>query len=416
VRHALFVLALVALAAPVAASGDRASKTKAPRTVVAMGWTKSNSYVVRLDARSLKPRSRRLWLNARLNWAWSFSPDRRYLAIGLGTPARIRVVDPRRLKLMRTVPLPPGRLRSVAWLTERTLVAYWLPEIGASGFPRLVFVDPAEARVTRTIELEGWAWNLRADGEKLLMLMGAAGERIEPARIGVVGADGTLRQVTLDRIHLGGEGVPARRAAHPGFAVDPAGRAFVVGGEPGEPVAEIDLAMLGVTYRQPTAKRSLLGRFRDWLEPAAAAKTWPEGSYRSAFWLGAGRMAVTGFDVTRTGPDQVDFSPAGLSIIDTHDWTSEQVDRTTTGVAKVPGTLLATDPIIGKSGLTGYSLDGTRRYKIFDGKPVFVEQTLGETAYIHAGRRAYVVDASSGRVLARRMINHYLLTARHSGW
>jgi hypothetical protein len=112
----------------------------------------------------------------------------------------------------------------------------------------------------------------------------------------------------------------------------------------------------------------------------------------------------------------VDIAPAGLSIIDTHDWTTEQIDRTTTGVTQVPGTLLATDPVVGKSGLTGYSLAGTRRYRIFEGRPVAVEQTLGETAYVFAGRHSYVVNAASGRILGRRMIKHYLLTTNVSGW
>lgn len=417
-RYAVLVLALVALAAPVGATGDRASPAKTPRAVLALGWTKSNSYLVRLDTRSLKPRSRRFWLNGPLNWAWSFSPDRKKLAIGLDRPARVRLVDTSRLRAAGTISIHSGRLRSVAWLTERTLIAYWLPDMGAIGFPRLLFVDPVARRVTRTIELDGWAWNFRLAGQKLVLLL-SADERIEAARLAVVDADGTLRQVTLDRIRLGGEGGEAgeaHRMAHPGVAIDPAGRALVVGSEPGDPVAEIDLGTLSVTYRSPTAKRSLLGRVHDWLEPAAIAKTWPQGGYRSASWLGAGRIAVTGFDATRTGAGEVGIAPAGLSIIDTHDWTTEQIDRTTTGVTQVPGTLLATDPVVGKSGLTGYSLAGTRRYRIFEGRPVAVEQTLGGTAYVFAGRHSYVVDAASGRILGRRMIKHYLLTTNVSGW
>lgn len=417
-RHAVLVLALVALVAPVGATGDLASPTKTPRGVLAMGWTKSNSYLVRLDTRSMKPRSRRLWLNGPVNWAWSFSPDRTKLAIGLDRPARVRLVDTSRLRATGTIPIGSGRLRSVAWLTERTLVAYWFPELGANGFPRLLFVDPVARRVTRTIQLERWAWNLWPVAQRLVLLL-SSDERIESARLAVVDADGTFRQVTLDRILLGGdggEGDEARRAAHPGVAVDPAGRALVVGSGAGEPVAEVDLATLSVTYRSPTAKRSLLGRIHDWLEPAATAKTWPEGGYRSAFWLGEGRIAVTGFDVTRSGTNEVNFAPAGLSIIDTDDWTTEQIDRTTTGVTRVPGTLLATDAIIGKSGLAGYSLEGTRRYKIFEGRPVAVQQTLGETAFVSAGRQSYVVDATSGRILGRRMLKHYLLTTNVSGW
>jgi hypothetical protein len=418
VRHAVLVLALVALVAPVGATGDLASPTKTPRGVLAMGWTKSNSYLVRLNTPSLKPRSRRLWLNSRLNWAWSFAPDRKKLAIGLDRPAQIRLVDTSRLRAVGTIQIHSGRLRSVAWLTERTLIAYWLPDIGADGLPRLLFVDPVARRVTRTIELERWAWNFQPVGQRLVLLL-SADERIEAARLAVVDADGTLRQVTLDRILLGGEGgegSEAPRAARPGFAVDAAGRAFVVGSAAGEPVAEVDLATTSVTYRLPKAKRSLLGRLRDWLEPAATAKTWPEGGYRSALWLGEERLAVTGFDATRTGPSEVDFAPAGLSIIDTDDWTTEQIDHTTTGIAQVPETLLATDPIIGKSGLVGYSLAGTRRYKIFDGRPVYIDQTLGETAFVTAGRQSYVVDATRGRILGRRMLKHYLLTTNVSGW
>jgi hypothetical protein len=41
---------------------------------------------------------------------------------------------------------------------------------------------------------------------------------------------------------------------------------------------------------------------------------------------------------------------------------------------------------------------------------------VGEIAYVSAGRQSYVVDATSGRILGRRTINHYLLTTNVAGW
>ena len=51
------------------------------------------------------------------------------------------------------------------------------------------------------------------------------------------------------------------------------------------PVAEVDLASGRVGYHEVHEPVSLLGRLRNWLEPAAEAKT-AEGAERQAVWVG----------------------------------------------------------------------------------------------------------------------------------
>jgi len=94
VRHVLLVLAFVALAAPVAATGDRAAPLKPGGKVLAVESTKQTSFAVRLDARTLKPVSKRVSLNGFAS-AWAYSPDRRLLAVCI-QKVGIRILDARR--------------------------------------------------------------------------------------------------------------------------------------------------------------------------------------------------------------------------------------------------------------------------------------------------------------------------------
>jgi hypothetical protein len=209
--------------------------------------------------------------------------------------------------------------------------------------------------------------------------------------------------VQLDRIQTGfrpeQEMIPPE-ARWPGLAFDPAGRVFLVGtGD--EPVAEVALETLDVTYHRPERKRSFLTRFRAWLEPAAAAKLPITGSSRAALWLGQGRVAVWGDDSAPAGPERVERTPAGLSIVDTNDWTIRTVDPGAWYAAFGGGTLLATD--FG-SELTGYATDGKRRYQLSFKGNVAEVATFGSRAFVALGRAPdrVVIDAGTGRVLGTR--------------
>src|SRR5207253_3469117 len=110
----------------------------------------------------------------------------------------------------------------------------------------------------------------------------------------------------------------------PALAVDPSGkRAAVVGS--GGLVAEVDLDTLAVAYH-PQAARS----------PARAGKAF-EGWHRDALWLPNGTLAVTGMDyqwTVKNGAEEMSGTPAGVTLVDTRQWTSRVVDDGASSLAR----------------------------------------------------------------------------------
>jgi hypothetical protein len=253
----------------------------------------------------------------------------------------------------------------------------------------------------------------QAPGRLVVLL--APHERIGTARLAVVDRTGGVRTVTLDGIRVGTKPGsptdPSSTSVHPGLAVDPErGRAFVV--PAGERLAEVDLATLRVTYRDTSERRSLFARFARWLDPPAQAKSM-NGPMREAVWLGDDTLAVTGVDhseaTTREGTTR-SMLPAGLRLVDTGSWTYRKLDAGISTVSLSRGVLLAngwtfrsngTEAEETHTGLIGYALDGTERYRLFPGRSV--------TFATHAGRgyltvwdggpdtRAFRFDARTGK-------------------
>jgi hypothetical protein len=175
----------------------------------------------------------------------------------------------------------------------------------------------------------------------------------------------------------------------PGLAVDPAGRhAYLVGDGV---VADADLTSLDVSYRTPARPVSLLG------------------PTRTAYWLGDGRIAVAGSDVSGRR-----VRPAGLSVLDTRDWSVRAVDGQATDVRVTRDLLLA-----GRAdGVVAYGLDGERRFRL-PGAP-WVEQVYGGRAYVWNARfdALHVVDLATGRAAGRslRTLPNLLLHTASSAW
>jgi hypothetical protein len=220
-----------------------------------------------------------------------------------------------------------------------------------------------------------------------------------------------LDSISAGRRHPSEADEPPGEHRYPGLAVDAAGgRAYVVGG--GEPVAEVDLRSLAVTYHQPARPISLLGRLRAWLQPAAHAKGPVLGSTRRVIWLGNGRLAVTGED-GRPGRDGVVVHPAGLTLVDTRTWSLETLHRDATTATVAAGSLLASSdgfPDLPGIGLRGYDLDGDRRFHLFTSRAVNVLGHVDERVFVDDGVSTRVVDARTGRVLrAPRSLPHLLV-------
>jgi WD40 repeat protein len=403
-RHALLVLALVALAAPVAATGDRAVPLKPSGRVLAVESTKETAYLVRLDARTLKPVSKRLSLDGFAS-AWAYSPDRRLLAIGI-QKLGIRILDARTLRRVAVIPYWNRGFSQISWPTPRRLIAL---EGG------LVSFDPVTRKRVAMPKLEGDLITARRAAKELVFLVAPPGE-IGTARLVTVEADGSLRSVTLEGIRAGTtfESQPMTgEYRQPGLAFAPDGRAYIVGiGD--EPVAEVDLRTMTATYHRPERRRSLLARLHDWLEPQAHAKLLA-GSARSAMWLGDGRIAVWGSDSVRTGPEQVQTTPVGLSIIDTREWTTELIDAKAQEVGLAAGSLLASGS---DGGVTAYSTTGDLRYRMFEGERVRVGSTFRSLAFVwpRRGERVRILNAPSGRLVGTRRGEPWILHEDFSWW
>jgi hypothetical protein len=219
----------------------------------------------------------------------------------------------------------------------------------------------------------------------------------------------------------------------PGLAVDSrGGRAFVVA--PGL-VAEVDLATLAVTYREPEPAASALARLLGWLDPTAEAKG-ATGPTRSAHWLGGGLLAVTGTDEDvvedANGEQQNRIRAAGLSLIDTRDWRFRKVDEGAADAQVAGDLLLATgssfDPATGAGksiGLAVYGLDGRKRFQRFDGREVWVRHVYAGRAYVDVPltkppwATLRVVDLDTGRVARAergRRLPWLLLDAASGRW
>lgn len=342
---------------------------------------------------------------------WSFSPDRSLVAVARhdgGVVRSLRLVDVARMRVTVDVPIAGGAVGLLAWPARGRVLA--VQEICCDERQQLVVVDVARRRVAARRGLEGTVQRVGRTPRELVLLVAPA-QDIGAARLALVDSRGRLRFVGLARMLAGTKALGRLdfRVERPGLAVDPAGRrAFVVGRDL---VADVDLTSLAVSYHELLRPTSLLARVRAWLDPVAYAKG-ASGPMRVARWLGDGLLAVAGAD-----EDQTRVRPAGLSLVDTRDWSVRMVDRGATDVRVASGLLLATGQE-DAGGLTAYSLAGETRFRLFDGRRAWIEQVYDGRAYVGLsgdGRR--VVDLAAGRTTRERVPSlPWLLLDAALGW
>ncbi len=372
------------------------------------------STLARLDVKTLKPLAGRRVALGRNTGAWSFSPDRSKLAIGVDRALGLRIVDVRVMRRTADVETKNGDVLAVAWLTPRRIVG--LERTG------LFVVDPVRHRLVASKPVTGTFAGWARTPSRLLVLLGPpptgipvgpvteGGAALGPTRLLAIDAQAHVRSVRLDSIRSGGafdSGAPLE-AWVPGLAVDTQGqRAFVVGG--GGPIAEIDLQTLKVTYHELREPRSFLGRALDWFVPAAAAKGPIAGRQREAAWLGDGTLAIAGVDVSvavrRDGID-VSNEPFGLKLVDTRTWTARTLEPRATAFAHEAGVLLAYAGSYdegyrpsGGLGLAGYTIGGAKLFHAFGESAIFWAEIVGSNAYLAPEGKIVRVDVRSGRVM-----------------
>jgi hypothetical protein len=364
--------------------------------------------LVRLDPASFRPLPRKSIELGKYGYSWSFSPDGSKLVLG-GFAAGLRLVDVLRMRVLSDLKAAPaGLVVAVAWPDSRHVYAVTQAPWG-QGELKLAIVDTVTEHVLARRKLADPSdiVQVRRAGKGLVLLL-APSSKIGASRLVAIDGSGNVGSVTLSRIRAGwepprfGSEVPASRRWTPGLAVDPVRRrAFVVGG--GATVAEVDLHSLDVAYHSVSERISLLGRLRNWLEPTAEAKGETEGPVREARWLGNGLVAVSGGD----GHGEKGSSPAGLTVIDTADWTARKIDERASRFAFAGGTLLAFGGPFKTTGfgVIAYQLDGDRRWHLFGEEGIGRVQTMGERAYVDVsdGRedRVEVLRLQSGRLIRR---------------
>jgi hypothetical protein len=419
VVFAIGAVAVSGLAAPETASSPIRGALATPELPRLLGF--ADEKLVGVDAEALRPVSGRqipigsggcaprsggtaCWSYA----PWTVSPDGSMLVVARNDSSSLLVVDPRRLRGIRRLPVTRS-VGALAWLTRGRLLAI---EEMAGERQGLVVLDPSSGRTIARRLLGGSIAGVNRTANELVLLLAPA-RAIGTARLTVADRRGAVRSVRLERILAGskllGTGSQHRvDARNPGFAVDPARRrAFVVGTTL---VAEIDLRTLEVAYHSLERPRSLLRRLHDWLEPVAAAKQ-ENGYHRTARWLGADLLAVSGADT-----EQGKVRPAGLLLVDTSDWDSRKIDADTTSFTLAGDLILARGD---RTGLIAFELDGSERFGLFRGENAWAGQVYGGRAYVGvAGQDHFqIVDLADGRVVGvRQEPLPSLLQGVGSGW
>jgi hypothetical protein len=379
-------LAAAIFAALVVAGGTGAGGRT---TVLATLSRGVESDLVRVDPATLRNLGPRLALG-RHGQPWTRSPDGVRLAVAGGRT--VRIVDLRAWRIVRDVPLR-GALVALAWPRGDRLVAVLAGRCCPQPL-RVLAIDAGTGRVVARARL-GRAPTLAAartpDG--LALLLGPP-RGVGPARLAVVDASGRAHSARLDGIEAGAvtvrqrspSAVPLTRYRTPGLAVDPAGRRALVAGD--ARLALVDLRTLTVRVA-PLRVRTL------------ADGGLSSGTYRRALWVRGDVVAVTGWTDRVRGKGaqrRVDSAPAGLLLVDARTLSARRVDSTTRTVTRAGRLLLAT----GEMGLTGYGLDGRRRYRALRGVPLGELPAAAGYAYYGAAdsykrHLVLILDLRSGR-------------------
>jgi hypothetical protein len=382
-------------------SADQAAGRSHP--LLAIMWEDDVATLLRVDPRSLRPFGSAAVPLGRHTSSPSFSPDGSQLALGTAEdPARLRLIDLKRMRIHGDATLGRGSVEGTAWLSPTRLIApVETPDRGLV----LVVVDAAERRVLARREIDGRVQDSGRLGDRLILLLSPR-ETIGPARLVVVDADGQTRGVALDRINAGSDldeqgDLAVGRGRGPGLAIDPEGaRAYVVGA--GEPVAEVDLEQMEVSYHSLAEPVSLLERFRNWLEPTAQAKG-VSGPFRQAHWLRGGLLAVSGYNdetyIDSSGEWHYEGTPAGLKLIDTRDWSVRTIDEAVNSLWLVAGALVALDE---DGAVRGYTIEGRPIFNLRGQQPIGVILTARRYAYVlRMDNTTAVIDVRSGKIVGR---------------
>jgi hypothetical protein len=393
---------VAALAAALAAAlvAGAGAPAKVEGRLFGLLGTEAGQFVIEVDPGTLAPLPGR---SLKLTWArydltpWSLDPSRHTLAIAHGD--RLRLVNLSSLRPAGSVKLRSVmEPRGVVWLRPDRIVLL------LRGFQQyeVAVVDAARRRVvTRRALSDGLVVDSDQTQSEVVMLRAPIDE-IGEASLLVVDAGGEAREMALPRIlagvHVDREStVPSATTNMPALALDRERRvAYVV--TAGGLVAEVPLNGAGVRYH------ALRGGFTKLVS----------GSNRKALFLD-GKIVVTGTDSSVSnrldGTPAMRVDPAGLEVIDPATWQLRRLADGVSSVAAWPGGLVATggswsspDRYSGGIGVAAFGLDGAERFRMLEGKRVWVFAVYGGKAFVQAENEGFfrVVDLESGREIGTR--------------
>jgi hypothetical protein len=316
--------------------------------------------------------------------SWSFSPDRKRLAVS-DCNGTLRFLAVPSLKSLGKV-AASSRVWDAASLTWATPTRLLAVNRAGGSVANLLVIDTAAKRVIRRVDLGGVVAGRAIAGDRLVLLV-VPFDGFGPARVVVAEADGAVSSATIDGVSAGShwgdasDGAPTGEVRTPGFAVDPAGMAIVVGAD--LRVAAVDLATMSVAYHGPTR---------------ALAKAL-NGTARSAAWLGDGKVAVSGIDYATTGSGtdlKVTMTPFGLHLLDTSSWTYRTLDPAVRGVVADGSRAVASTA----SQTSVYSATGAHLYDVAGTDRSWLMPAQGRT-YVCTDRwLTRVLDSATGAELA----------------
>jgi hypothetical protein len=346
--------------------------------------------------------------------AWSYSPDRSQLVLGDSViSGTLVLVDTRKMRRIAIVDTGGGnaQISATFWPNEHLyVVRTGLTRREDGGFDRqpaaLVALDPGTRAVTGSRSLDGWVYGwAHADGVLVLLLGPQSG--IGPARLAVVGADGSVRTVGLDGVSVGTDAfdeskpVAIQHYARPGLAVAPDGSEAFVASPSG--IVAVDLRTLAPSYH------GLVRGNRRLLKGA------PDGTTRTVQWVQPGVLAVSGREdhstVDAEGRVSMEMRPLGVELVSTKDWTAKMVDRGGQGVSIGADAMLVTpwrwdskrQQLLG-NGATIYGLDGTKRGHVLGKRQVY-GMVIGRRAFVTGDNSSYsIISTKTGKIL--RTVRH----------
>jgi hypothetical protein len=354
------------------------------------GRAPGHERLVNVDPLTMRPRGARGVDLAGHGFPYAFSADRSRLVLSHWEPPSLRVVDARRLRVFRTVPLGGNRrveVHTVAWVAGRIVVLLER----SSGELEVLRVDPTTGRVVASFAIRRRIAEVAATKNRLVMLLRPLGQ-IGSARLLVVTPE-RIRTVTLAGIRAGS--VPARKGKPyttviPGLAVSRReARAWVIGARRS---AEVDLRTLAVRYHGEPRHLSL-------------QKVPLVGSARDAQWLPSGELVVTGWDAARNERGEIVSIPSGLRLLEPRGWTDRLIHpraplfyvRSDQLLTIGPGEPECATPM-----LTAYTLAGSQLYRVCEARSTGALEFAGRYARLgRVDRRVAIVDLDSGAVVAR---------------